>query len=455
LASISINKLKGEIDLAVPYKNFTKDKIYELWRYKIFGITWLAYAGFYLTRASFSVAKIGILADPDVPMTAEQMGLIDGIYLIGYAVGQFVWGILGDKIGTRKIILGGLSASIIAGFAMGVSSIMLAFGVFSLLQGLSQSTGWAPLAKNITNWFSLRERGVVMGWWATNYTIGGLIGAPIAGLAVTYFLDWRYAFFIPAILLLIILILVYFIQRNRPTDVGLPTIEDYHNEPVPIILDENGDEKDVEGSWKMIFSVIKNPMVIMLGAMYFFIKPTRYAILFWGPLYISESLGTGVAESAFVNGAFFLAGPLSVLAGGYASDKLFQSRRMPYSALSMTFLAILLFFFNDIGSAYHSSMISAGLLFLLGFFLYGPDSLVSATAAVDFGTSKGASTASGVINGMGSIGAIIGGTIPGFFKNTWGWDGVFMLMAGSVAIAAILMYSKWNALPKGVEGTDE
>ena len=354
-----------------------------------------------------------------------------GLYLIAYAVGQFVWGILGDKVGTRKIVLGGLTASIIAGFAMGVSSIMLAFGVFSLVQGLSQSTGWAPLAKNITNWFSLHERGVVMGWWATNYTIGGLVGAPLAGLAVAYFSDdWRFAFFVPAVVLLGVFVLFYFIQKNKPADVGLPTIEEYHNELVTKIFDENGDEKDVEGSWEMIFGVIKNPMVILLGAMYFFLKPTRYAILFWGPLYISESLGTGVAESAFVNGAFFLAGPLSVLAGGYASDKLFQSRRMPYSAISMICLAVLLFFFNDIADAYSSSMVSAGLLFLLGFFLYGPDSLVSATAAVDFGTSKGASTASGVINGMGSIGAVIGGTVPGFFKETWGWDGVFLLMAG-------------------------
>ena len=433
------------------YKNFTKNKIYELWRYKIFGITWLTYAGFYLTRASFAVAKIGILDDPEIPMTAEQMGGIDGIYLIGYAVGQFIWGILGDKLGTRKIVLGGLFASIIAGFAMGVSSIMLAFGVFSLMQGLSQSTGWAPLAKNITNWFSLHERGVVMGWWATNYTIGGLVGAPIAGLAVAYFLDWRFAFFIPAIILSIVLILFYLIQKNKPEDVGLPTIEKYHKEAVPKVLDENGDEKDVEGSWKMIFGVIKNPMVLLLGAMYFFLKPTRYAILFWGPLFISESLGTGVAESAFINGAFFLAGPLSVLAGGYASDKLFQSRRMPYSAISMLLLAVVLFFFNDIVLAYHSRMVSAGLLFLLGFFLYGPDSLVSATAAVDFGTRKGASTASGVINGLGSIGAVIGGTIPGFFKATWGWDGVFMLMAGSVLMAASLMITKWNALPKTTE----
>ncbi len=437
--------------------NLKKDPKYELWRYKVFGITWLAYAGFYLTRASFSVAKIGIVDDPNVNLTIEQMGIIDGLYLIGYAVGMFVWGILGDKIGTRKIVLGGLTASIITGFAMGVSSIMLAFGVFSLIQGLSQSTGWAPLAKNITNWFSLRERGVVMGWWATNYTIGGLVGAPIAGLAAAYFLDWRYAFFIPALILFGVVILFYILQKNKPEDVGLPTIEEYHRESVEEIKQdkESSNKSGEEGSWQMTLSVIKNPMVLLLGAMYFFLKPTRYAILFWGPLFISDTLGTGMVESAFVNGAFFIAGPLSVLAGGYASDKIFNSRRMPYAAISMILLAILLFFFNDLAAINNNNISSAGLLFLVGFLIYGPDSLVSATAAVDFGTRKGASTASGIINGMGSVGAILGGTIPGFFKTAWGWDGVFIALAGSVLISGLLMISKWNALPDNVDNNNE
>jgi OPA family sugar phosphate sensor protein UhpC-like MFS transporter len=433
-------------------EGFKKDPKYEFWRLRIFGITWLAYAGFYLTRASFAVAKIGILEDPNVSLTTENMGVIDGVYLTAYAVGQFVWGMLGDKVGTRKIVLLGLLGSIIAGFAMGVSSIMLAFGVFALLQGLSQSTGWAPLAKNITNWFSLRERGVVMGWWATNYTIGGLIGAPFAGLMAVYFGGWRFAFFIPAIVLAVITILFFLLQKNRPQDMDLPPIEEYHKEE-PVSEEVPNDEivsEPEEGSWKSIIEVIKNPMVLRLGAVYFFIKPTRYAILFWGPLYVSESLGTGMAESAFVNAAFFLAGPFSVLAAGYASDKIFQSRRMPYCVISMFILALLLFFFNDMASV-HSSLVSAGLLFSVGFLIYGPDSLVSATAAVDFGTRKGASTASGVINGMGSIGAIAGGTIPGFFKDSWGWDGVFMFLSASVLIASLLMISKWNALPGNIE----
>jgi sugar phosphate permease len=52
-----------------------------------------------------------------------------------------------------------------------------------------------------------------------------------------------------------------------------------------------------------------------------------------------------------------------------------------------------------------------------------------------------------MINGCGSIGAILGGTIPGFFQKTWGWDGVFTLLAGCVLLAALLLLPKWNAVP--------
>ncbi|MBN2013329.1 MFS transporter [candidate division KSB1 bacterium] len=426
---------------------FVKNPKYEFWRWRIFGITWLSYVGFYLTRSSFSVAKIGIGRDPNIQMSPEQMGMIDGLYLTAYAIGQFVWGMLGDKKGTRLVVMIGLFSSVLAGFAMGVSSIVLAFGVFSFIQGLSQSTGWAPLAKNISNWFSLHERGVVMGWWSTNYAIGSLIAAPFAGYMADRFLNWRFAFFMPALALSVVAILFIFLQRNRPKDVGFPTIEEYHHEPVSTLyVDGKPEDEPEEGSWKAILIVAKNPMVILLAVVYFFLKPTRYAILFWGPLYINETLNTGMTESALISVSFFLAGPLSVLVAGYTSDKLFKSRRMPYSIIALFLLAIVLFFFNDI-AVMHNKAVIAGLLFIIGFLLYGPDSLVSATAALDFGTSKGASTASGLINGLGSIGAIVGGTIPGFFKESWGWGGVFTFLSVSVLIASVIMMPKWNALP--------
>jgi len=85
---------------------------------------------------------------------------------------------------------------------------------------------------------------------------------------------------------------------------------------------------------------------------------------------------------------------------------------------------------------------------LIGFLLLGPDSLISGTAALDFGTSKGASTASGIINGAGSVGAIVGGTLTGFFKESWGWGGVFGFLSMLVFLAGLVMIPKWNALPE-------
>ncbi len=297
--------------------------------------------------------------------------------------------------------------------------------------------------------------------WCCNGLVGNKLHhwrvsrCPVCGPYALYFGGWRYAFFLPALVLILVMVLFFLLQKNRPQDLGFPPIEEYHDENSSDVkqIEKNTGEPE-EGSWESIVKVVKTPMVILLGAVYFFLKPTRYAILFWGPLYIYETLGTGMAESAVLSVSFFLAGPVSVLAAGYASDKLFQSRRMPYCVISMLLLAMLLFFFNDL-AAVQSKLVTAGLLFLVGFLIFGPDSLVSATAAVDFWTRKGASTASGLINGMGSIGAVAGGTIPGFFKDSWDWDGVFTFLAASILIAGLLMIPRWNALPETAGRKDQ
>src|SRR5947208_1567530 len=127
---------------------------YARWRWQIFIITWLAYAGFYLTRKSFAVAKIGLAADPRIGMSKSQMAWIDMANLGAYAVGQIVFGMAGDKAGPRKIVLSGMLGSVIAAVAMGASSSVILLGVLFFIQGLCQSTGWAPLTKNISAFFS-------------------------------------------------------------------------------------------------------------------------------------------------------------------------------------------------------------------------------------------------------------------------------------------------------------
>ena len=425
------------------------DRRYERWRWQIFAVGWLAYAGFYLTRKSFSVAKIE-LAKPDVMgLSKGDMSWMDGANSLAYAVGQFAWGMMGDKFGTRIVVLVGMLLSVIVALLAGASNMALALGACLAVQGLAQASGWAPLAKNMGEFFSRRERGRVMGWWCTNYAFGGFIATVLAGQAVKWGGTWRYAFWVPALALVLIGVLFVLFQRNRPEDVGLPSIEQYHGQPEAVVAADASPTQESEGSWQIVGAVLRNRMVLLLAAVYFLVKPTRYLILFWSPVYVNERLGTGTAESGLLGSMFDLAGPVGTLAGGYLSDRMFQSRRMPVGVIALFSLAILMMGFQYLPLT--KAAIGAG-LFAAGFLVFIPDSLLSGTAAIDFGTKKGASTASGIVNGCGSLGQIIGVTLPGWIGQFLAegreiWNPIFFGLGLALALAGLLLVPHWNALP--------
>src|ERR1043166_270782 len=169
---------------------------YERWRWQIFFITWLSYAGFYLTRKAFSVAKNELKKPEVLGLTKGQMSLMDGTYSAAYAAGQFIWGTLGDRFGPRRVVLFGMMASLLTCALMGVSKTAFLIGVLFTAQSLWQASGWAPLAKNMGEFFSQRERGTIMGFWCTNYAVGGLAASIFAGVVGQQF-GWGSAFILP------------------------------------------------------------------------------------------------------------------------------------------------------------------------------------------------------------------------------------------------------------------
>jgi OPA family sugar phosphate sensor protein UhpC-like MFS transporter len=425
------------------------DPKYERWRWQIFGVTWLAYAGYYLTRKAFSVAK-NELKKPEVfGLSKADMSWMDGAFSAAYALGQFFWGTLGDKLGPRRVVLAGMLASVVTAALMGLSKTAWSMGLLFALQGLWQASGWPPLAKNMGEFFSRRERGSVMGFWCTNYALGGFVASIVSGYAASWW-GWRYAFFVPALLLLGIWIVFFLFQRNRPEDVGLPPIERYHGEPEAVMAGSAAGPAAVEeGAWAGVAIVLRNPMVWFLASVYFLVKPTRYLLLFWSPVYISERMGTGTAASGLLSSMFDLAGPVGTMVGGLVSDKLFQSRRMPISVLALFCLAALMLVFPYIPLTPFRMGVG---MFALGFLALIPDSLISGAAAIDFGTKQGASTASGVINGCGSLGQMIGVILPGWVESIVGkgqaiWPAIFTGLGIALAVAGLMLLPQWNRVP--------
>jgi OPA family sugar phosphate sensor protein UhpC-like MFS transporter len=86
--------------------------------------------------------------------------------------------------------------------------------------------------------------------------------------------------------------------------------------------------------------------------------------------------------------------------------------------------------------------------FFVGVFLYGPDSMLSATAAIDFGTKRGAGAATGLVNGVGSFGAVLGGYLPGVLTSQSDWTVFFQIsLVGLIISAAVLVPQWWRKPP--------
>jgi sugar phosphate permease len=423
-----------------------RDPRYERWRWQIFAITWLAYAAFYFTRKAFSVAKVGIVEDPEASLllTKATMANLDAVYLTAYAVGQFTWGMLADRLGPRVTVLGGLALSVAAAVVMGTAATLPIFATMMLAQGLAQSTGWSGLCKNLGNFFSTHERGRVLGFWSTCYAFGGLAGSSFVGWwAYEVVGDWRAAFFAAAAVVSATLVLFWLLQRNTPEDVGLPAIERYHGEQEAVLDEHEKPDEEPEGSWKVIGEVLRDQTILLLGLTYFLLKPARYAILLWGPTIVLERLPTvGKLGAAVIPAAFELAGLLGPILIGFASDRLFGARRMPACVLSLAALAVMLALFVPLTQT-GSVWLMLGILFFIGLTLYGPDSMISGAAAIDFGTRKGAGTAAGFINGCGSVGAIFGGLLPGYVET----GTLFYGFAGATVVAMLLLLPFWNRRP--------
>ncbi|MFE4017821.1 MFS transporter [Streptomyces sp. NPDC059101] len=415
------------------------------WRRQIFAVTWLAYAGFYFVRQAFAVAKLGILDDPAVHgvLTEQALGVIDAVYLAAYAVGQFLWGMWADRFGPRVVVTVGMLGAVAASCTMGMSSALLVFGGAMAVQGLAQSAGWAPLCKNMGNFFPVRTRGRVLGLWSTNYAFGGLAAPPFLGWwAYQVFDDWHAAFVAGAATLAVVLVVFLVFQRDTPPDGAGPDAP----EPAPGPMAQAAAPPVAaprRAPFALYRAALKDRMVLTLGAAYFLLKPARYAILLWGPVLVSQRLpAVGKVGATVIPVSFGAAGVLAPMLIGWLSDTVFRSRRVPPCVLALAALTGALALFVPL-TATGSAAVMIAVLAVIGLAVYAADAMISCVAAVDFGSTGGAGTASGVVNGCGSIGAVLGGLLPGFLSGSTLFHG----FAAAALLAGLLLLPHWNRRP--------
>jgi OPA family sugar phosphate sensor protein UhpC-like MFS transporter len=402
---------------------------HRLWRRRVFIATWLSYVGFYFCRKPFSAAK-GAIGEQNGWDTAT-LGNIWAAYLIAYAIGQFLASWMGTKLGPRLNVQIGMAVAVGATVAMGFTDNAAVMAVLVFINGLAQATGFSGNVGTMANWFHKHERGFVMGAWSTNFNVGSLVSgwmlAWVLGLASPA--PWRWCFYAGAAVLTLIWILFYFLQRTRPEDVGLMPVDD----PETPVDEARTPEPPQQGFMGLSSSAWKN--LFLVAGFYFFVKFIRYALWSWAPYFIQETFHKQASTANWYATSFDILGLPSVIVTGWISDRIFKSRRSEVAMLMLigaTIVMALMFVFATV-----DVLIFVVLLALVGFLVYGPDSVLTAAGAIDIGGRNRATFAAAVISGFGSMGAVVQELLISriYDPKTGSLSTVFGLLLGSAAIA--------------------
>ena len=182
----------------------------------------------------------GVRATPGlfmVPLEAE-FGWSRAIISASIAVNIALFGLIGpfaasvmDRWGLRRVVLGALA---LMSAAVAISTRMNAEWQFFILWGIVVGAGTGVTAMVLaavvaTRWFDQR-RSLVMGMLSAANATGQLAFLPLLA-AVVEASDWRAAALIVSAAAAVVFVVVWFLMRDRPSDIGLAPYGRPHDAP--------------------------------------------------------------------------------------------------------------------------------------------------------------------------------------------------------------------------------
>lgn len=415
--------------------------IYAHWRFRILFATMFGYATFYLVRLNFSVAIPTL--QQQFGYTKTQLGMVITIFSIVYGVGKFMNGYFSDRSNARYFMTIGLVGSGIVNLFVGFGEGLVFFSVCWAVNAWFQSMGAPPVVRLLTHWFSPQELATKWAIWNCSQPIGGAVIYVLAGYLVSNH-GWQSAFYVPAVLSLVVSVFLFNRLRDTPQSLGLPPVEVYKN---LIHKDDVQEDEDVTAK-DFLRLVFKSKTLWYVCIANMFLYVVRMGAFTWAPTFLQEMKGSSLSASAWQSAGFEIAGLCGGLFAGWASDKLFGGRRGPVSCLFMAALAMVLLYFWQMPAGY--VWVDTIAMIAVGFLVYGPQ-ILAGVAAADFATKKAAGMANGLTGVFGYLGASVSGVGVGYIVDVWGWSGGFMFFITSALLGMFFFALTWTKKAKVLE----
>jgi MFS transporter, ACS family, glucarate transporter len=375
----------------------------------------------YVQRVAISQAAGSISHDLHIPK--QQMGLIFGAFGLSYALFEIPMGLLGDRLGVKRvlaqIVLAWSACTALTGAAWNIPSLY----VIRFLFGAGEAGCFPNLTRMLSAWLPARERVTAQSlmWAFTRW--GGAATPPLALLCITM-VGWRWAFVCFAALGLVWCFVFVIWFRDDPEH--HPAVNTAERE---LLQASRVLTKHVAGQRHWI-SLLLTRQVLALIVQYFCFSYVWYFYITWLPTYLREGRGQSPAHAAALSVLPLLFGGFGSLATGFAPARL-PRRAIAFCGFLAT--AVLLFAFTHV-----QSVVLAMLVMGLASFSSDLTMPISWDACVEIGGSYTATVAA-AMNMLGNLAGFVAPVVGGVIlqRTSGNWNILIDTMAIAASVSAV------------------
>ncbi|MGO3151491.1 MAG: MFS transporter [Galactobacter sp.] len=367
-------------------------------KWVMLGLSYLVLIACFIPYIGWTPALIEI--SDELGLSGAESGLLSSITaLVGGLILPFA-GPIGDRYGTKKIILVGIAASIVGqllfSYAPDYALALIARGISGIGVGLL-FVGPYTMA---VNWFEREKKnGIALGIMFTSDGVGSAFALYLFAMFLVAF-GWRTGNMIGGVFLVVVFIVAAFFLKDVPKQRG----------ETSVVIDAEGRHRSLM-SW--LFS--RN---VMVAAAFFIGEWGIFAVVaVWMPTILIENAGWSVTMAGLFSSLYVLIGMITSIGFGLVSDRLGKRRGLIVVAgVAMTLFMALL----TTALAADNYVLVAVCLPLVGLGVYTgmPLALALATESVPV---RLAGSVNGFVLG---IGFIVGGFaypyLMGFVKDSTG-----------------------------------
>lgn len=400
------------------------------------GVLVLGYVGIYLCRKNFAVAN-PLIRDA-FHLSRGQIGLVASYSTAAYMVGKFVFGPIIDRGSGRLAFLLSLGGVAVFGALGGGASSLFMLTVVYSANRLAGSAGWGGMVKQVPEWFAPRSMSLAMGILSLSFVFGGALATILAGLIASWTgNDWRWVMAGPSVVLLAILAVC---SAMLPRE-SQSTVLDPSSSRQRIDLRAFAALARVRGFW-------------IACALSFVLTLLRETFNTWTVDFFTTTGGAASSSriAAFLSTPFDAFGAVGIVLLGWGFGRIGRRARQSLLFGMLASLALLIFALPVVGA--RSVVFATVLVGGIGFFSYGPYSLLAGVFAVEINGKQHVATVAGILDGVGYFAAILSGAAFGRVLDLGGYHLGFNCLAALAGIAAVLCLFLYDRAPQSVQSAE-